>query len=125
MVQQALPQVLNTQYTHEQFAALLAAAPPAPGMSQALDDNVGLIELGEEEGLCRSTAASLSAALDGHEGWTAAATATAWGSLAGVVAARTAAVATTLTGATAAYRAADAALSQGIGPREPGTVGPR
>ena len=82
-------------------------------------------ELGEEEGLCRSTAASLSAALDGHEGWTAGATATAWGSLAGVVAARTATVATTLTGATAAYRAADAALSQGIGPREPGTVGPR
>ena len=42
-----------------------------------------------------------------------------------MVAARTAAVATTLTGATAAYRAADAALAQGIGPREPGTVGPR
>ena len=82
-------------------------------------------ELGEEDGLCRSTAASLSAALEGHEGWTAGATATAWGALAGVVAARTSAVATTLTGATAAYRAADAALAQGIGPREPGRVGPR
>jgi hypothetical protein len=82
-------------------------------------------ELGEEEGLCRSTAGSLSVALDGHEGWTAGATATAWGALTGVLAARTAAVATTLTGATAAYRAADAALSKGIGSREPGTVGPR
>ncbi len=82
-------------------------------------------ELAEEEGLCRSTAGSLSAALDGHEGWTAGATATAWGALAGVLSARTAAVATTLTGAVAAYRAADSALSEGIGWREPGTVGPR
>jgi hypothetical protein len=82
-------------------------------------------ELGDEGELCRSTARSLSTALDGHEGWTAGATATAWGSLAGVVAARTAAVAATLTRATAAYRAADAALSEGLGSRAHGTVGPR
>jgi hypothetical protein len=81
-------------------------------------------QLGDEEELCRTTARSLSTALDGYEGWTAGATATAWASLAGVVAARTSAVAATLTGATAAYRAADAALSQGIGSRAPGTVGP-
>ena len=83
-------------------------------------------ELDDESDLCRSTARLLSAALDGHEGWTAGATATAWGSLTAVLAARTAAVASTLTGAAAAYRAADAALSEGIGspgPR-PGT-GPR
>lgn len=83
------------------------------------------VDLGEEEGLCRSTGRSLSVALDGHEGWTAAATATAWASLAAVVAARTAAVAATLAGATAAYRAADTALSEGIGSRAPGRVGPR
>lgn len=41
-VQQVLPQVLNTQFTHEQFEALLAAAPPAPGMSQALDDTLNV-----------------------------------------------------------------------------------
>jgi len=82
-------------------------------------------ELGEEEGLCRSTARSLTAALEGHEGWTAGATATAWAALVAVVSARTAAVAATLTGATAAYRAADAALSEGIGSRRPGPVGPR
>ena len=83
-------------------------------------------ELDDESDLCRSTATSLSAALDGHEGWTAGATATAWGSLTAVLAARTAAVATTLTGAAAAYRAADAALSEGIGPARPLTgTGPR
>jgi hypothetical protein len=82
-------------------------------------------ELGEEEALCRSTARSLTTALDGHEGWTAGAAATAWGGLAAVVAARAVSVAATLTGATSAYRAADAALSTGIGGREPGTVGPR
>ena len=39
-VQQALPQVLNTQFTQEQFEALLAAAPPAPGVVHALDSSV-------------------------------------------------------------------------------------
>ena len=82
-------------------------------------------DLVEEEGLCRSTSRSLTAALDGDEGWTAGATATAWASLVGVIAARTAAVAATLSGATAAYRAAEAALSQGIGSRAPGRVIPR
>lgn len=82
-------------------------------------------DLGDEEGRCRSSAASLSAAFDGCEGWTTGATATAWASLAAVVAARTAAVAATLTGATAAYRAADASLAGGIGPQGRGTVGPR
>ena len=81
-------------------------------------------ELDGESDLCRSTAASLSAALEGHEGWTAGATVTAWGSLAALVAARTSAVAITLTGAAAAYRAADAALSDGIGSSMPGR-GPR
>ncbi|UZG45882.1 type VI secretion system-associated protein TagF [Caldimonas thermodepolymerans] len=37
-VQQALPQVLDTRFTQEQFEALLAAAPPPPGLAQALDD---------------------------------------------------------------------------------------
>ena len=41
-VQQALPQVLNTQFTHEQFEALLTAAPPAPGVAQALDDSLNV-----------------------------------------------------------------------------------
>ena len=82
-------------------------------------------ELGEEELLCRSTGRSLTAALDGHEGWSAGATATAWGGLAAVVAARAAAVAATLTGATSAYRAADEALSEGIGAHGPGRGGPR
>ena len=83
-------------------------------------------ELDDDGDLCRSLAGALSAALDGHEGWTAGATATAWGSLAAVVAARTAAVAATLTRATAAYRAQDAALSEGIGAREHGVPeGPR
>jgi type VI secretion system protein ImpM len=41
-VQQALPQVLNTQFTHEQFEALLAAAPPAPGLAQAFDETVSV-----------------------------------------------------------------------------------
>ncbi|AKJ28864.1 type VI secretion system-associated protein TagF [Caldimonas brevitalea] len=36
-VHQALPQVLNTQFTHEQFEALLAGAPPPPGDADALD----------------------------------------------------------------------------------------
>src|SRR5215212_4241672 len=84
------------------------------------------VELDDDADLCRSLAGVLSAALDGHEGWTAGATATAWGSLATVVAARTALVAATLTGATAAYRAAEAALSEGIGAREHGVAeGPR
>jgi hypothetical protein len=82
-------------------------------------------ELGDEAELCRSTARSLFAALDGHEGWAAGAAATAWGSLTEVVAARTAAVAATLTAATTAYRAADAAMSEGIGQRRPGEAGPR
>ena len=82
-------------------------------------------ELDEDASRCRSTAGSLPAALDGHEGWAAGATTTAWGSLTAVVAARTAAVATTLTRATAAYRAADAALARDLGSREPERVGPR
>ncbi|MCW7540737.1 type VI secretion system-associated protein TagF [Aquabacterium sp. A7-Y] len=36
-IQQALPQVLNTQFTHDQFEALLAGAPPAPGSVEGLD----------------------------------------------------------------------------------------
>ncbi|WKB53798.1 type VI secretion system-associated protein TagF [Eleftheria terrae] len=36
-VQQALPQVLNTQFTHEQFESLLASAPMAPGVGDALE----------------------------------------------------------------------------------------
>jgi hypothetical protein len=84
------------------------------------------VELDDDADLCRSRAGALSAALDGHEGWTAGATATAWGSLTAVVAARTAAVAATLTAAAAAYRAADAALSDGIRAREHGVPeGPR
>jgi hypothetical protein len=89
-------------------------------------------ELDDDAGLCRSTARSFASALDGHEGWTAAAAATAWGSLTEVVAARTAAVAATLTSATAAYRAADTALSAGMSAglagahsRRPGEVAPR
>jgi len=82
-------------------------------------------ELDDDAHLCRSTAGSLSDALDGREGWAAGATATAWGSLIGVVAARTSAVATTLDRATAAYRAADEAMAQDLRSREPGRVGPR
>jgi hypothetical protein len=71
-------------------------------------------ELDDEAALCRSTAASLDAALGGHEGWTAGAAGTAWATLAQVMADRGSAVATTLVAAMTAYRAADATLSTQI-----------
>jgi hypothetical protein len=78
-------------------------------------------ELADDAALCRSTAASLDAALGGHEGWTAAAAGTAWASLAHVVADRADAVAVTLVAAMLAYRAADATLSEQMHPgRGPG-----
>lgn len=73
-------------------------------------------ELAEDAALCRSTAASLHAALGGHEGWVAGAAGTAWAGLAQVVADRADAVAATLVAAMAAYRTADAALSEQIDP---------
>jgi hypothetical protein len=72
-------------------------------------------ELADDAGLCRSTAASLTAALGGEEGWTAGAAAIAWASLEGFVAARTGALAATLVDAVAAYRAEDAVLSERLG----------
>jgi hypothetical protein len=71
-------------------------------------------ELDDEAALCRSTAASLDAALGGHEGWTAGAAGSAWAVLAQRVADRGSAVATTLVAAMSAYRAADATFSAQI-----------
>jgi len=65
--------------------------------------------------LCRSTAASLEAALAGSEGWAASVAATAWAGLVDVVASRCAAVAATLLAAVDAYRAADVALAGRMG----------
>jgi hypothetical protein len=71
--------------------------------------------LADDAELCLSTAASLSAALSGDEGWAARTAAAGWTSLTDVVAGRCAAVAGTLAAAVASYRAADAALSDRIG----------
>jgi hypothetical protein len=72
-------------------------------------------ELAGDAELCRSTAASLQAALEGDEGATAAAAAGAWGALTGAVADRTAAIAGTLRAAVVAYRSADEAFAERIG----------
>ena len=82
-------------------------------------------ELHDEARLCRSTAASLHSALDGHEGWTAGAAATAWAALVQVLADRSSAVAVTLTAAMTAYQAEDAALAGQIGAPPAGQPGPR
>lgn len=79
-------------------------------------------ELEDDAMRCRATAADLSTALEGHEGWTSGGAAIAWGSLTGVVAARTAAVAATLSAAAVAYRAADEDLSADVAGRRARTV---
>jgi hypothetical protein len=82
-------------------------------------------ELHAEADLCRSTAASLHAALDGTEGWVAGGTGTAWASLVQVLADRTSAVALTLVAAVTAYQAEDDAIAgQMTGPGS-GRRGPR
>jgi hypothetical protein len=68
-------------------------------------------ELSDDAELCRSTAASFDRALDGTEGWTAAASAIAWARLTEDVADGSAAMAGTLLAAVSAYRAADVALA--------------
>jgi|tagenome__1003787_1003787.scaffolds.fasta_scaffold18057259_1 hypothetical protein len=68
---------------------------------------------------CRASAGALSTALDGHDGWTAAAAATAWAGLEELLADQTAALARTLTAALDAYLAADARIAGGIDPGRP------
>lgn len=82
-------------------------------------------ELADEARLCRSTAASLDAALGGHEGWTAGAAATAWAALGQVLAEHTGAVAVTLAATMTAYQAGDGALAGRIRAAPAGQRGPR
>lgn len=72
-------------------------------------------ELSDDAAICRSAAASLSAALPGDEGWASGGTATAWSRLVGALAERSSALAGTLAAAAAAYGAADALLGDRIG----------
>jgi hypothetical protein len=80
-------------------------------------------ELSDDADLCRAAARSLSAALDGVDGWTAGATAAAWAGLAEVLADRADALAAILTGAVRAYLTADDRLAAHIGSGR--TAGPR
>jgi hypothetical protein len=84
-----------------------------PDAVDALAAELGALaaELTDDADRTRSSAASLRAALGGHEGWLAGAAATAWAGLYEVLAARTRALGGTLAAAAAAYRAEDAALA--------------
>jgi len=76
-------------------------------------------DLLDEADRCRAAAGSLSAALDGEEGWSAGAAGTAWAELGEVLARRTAALAQTVDGAVRSYLDADARRAGWMGrPRE-------
>jgi hypothetical protein len=105
----------------------MSAPPAAPTISIQLEAVEALAaelaalsgQLSDDAALCRSTAASLYAALSLDEGWAAGSAATIWAELAGVVADRSRAVARSLADAVAAYRTQDAALASAIGSDTP------
>ena len=72
-------------------------------------------ELSDDADGCRVAAGSLSAALDGVQGWRAGAAVTAWAALEDVLAERATALARTLEAVVQAYLAEDARLAGGIG----------
>lgn len=72
-------------------------------------------ELSDDADGCRVAAGSLSAALDGVQGWRAGAAATAWAALEDVLAGQAAALGRTLEAVVQAYLAEDARLAGGIG----------
>lgn len=77
-------------------------------------------ELADDAEDCRASAAALTEALPGLEGWRAGAVATACAGLLGAVAGNTSVLAGTLTAALASYRGLDASLASGIpSPRTP------
>lgn len=64
---------------------------------------------------CRASAAALTEALPGAEGWRAGGVATAWASLLATLAGNAAALAGTLAAALASYQGLDSSLAEGIG----------
>ncbi|TQN37744.1 hypothetical protein FHU33_4410 [Blastococcus colisei] len=89
-----------------QPAAVTALAVELTGLAaELLDDADG----------CREAAGSLSAALEGNQGWTAGAAATAWARLEEVLAEQTTALSRTLAAAVEAYLDEDARIAGRIG----------
>lgn len=89
-------------------------------VSALADDLTGLAaELLDDADGCRGAARSLSAAIEGEQGWSAAAAATAWAGLAELLADLAGALGRTLDAAVHAYLAADGRIAAGIGdPRQ-------
>lgn len=89
-----------------------------PGAVTALAGELTVLaaELSDDAHRCRAVAGSLSAALEGREGWSAGAAATAWAGLEEVLAERTAALAETLVAVVRAYVAEDVWLATGMKP---------
>lgn len=90
-----------------------------PQALAALADELTVLatELFDDADLCRGAAGSLSAALDGEEGWNAGAAATAWAALEEVLAEQTSAMARTVSGAVQAYLDEDARIAGWMGRR--------
>ena len=74
-------------------------------------------DLLDDADCCRAAAGSLSAALDGAEGWTAGAAGSAWARVEEVLAERTSALARTVDDAVRAYLGEDARLAAWMGRR--------
>jgi hypothetical protein len=89
-----------------------------PGAVTALAAELTVLaaELSDDAGTCRAAAGSFSAALEGHEGWTACAAVTAWAGLEDLLARETDALAGMLTAAVQASLAEDSALAARMAP---------